>query len=127
MPMTVVITRNLADRFRGFLASCMCEIAPGVYTAPRMSEAVRERVWEVLAGWYTGGEDQALVMTWPAPRLPGGQDFRVLGAPRTELAEHQGIFLGKRKLSEEELGSLKTELARQEEGERSSAAPPSPG
>ena len=44
MSMTVVVTRNVAPRFRGFLASVMLEIAPGVYTAPEMSKGVRERV-----------------------------------------------------------------------------------
>lgn len=34
MPMTVVVTRDVPDRFRGFLVSVMLEIAPGVYTAP---------------------------------------------------------------------------------------------
>jgi hypothetical protein len=35
--------------FPGFLTSVMLEIAPGVYTAPCMSEAVRERVLAVAA------------------------------------------------------------------------------
>jgi len=52
MPMTVVVTRDVPDRFRGFLASCMLEIAPGVYTQPRLSAGVRERVWTVLADWH---------------------------------------------------------------------------
>ncbi|TVR13365.1 MAG: type I-E CRISPR-associated endoribonuclease Cas2, partial [Planctomycetota bacterium] len=30
MPMTIVVTNDVADRYRGFLASCMLEIAPGV-------------------------------------------------------------------------------------------------
>ena len=51
MPMTVVVTNNVPNRFRGFLASCMCEIAPGGYTAPRLTKAVRERVWAVLESW----------------------------------------------------------------------------
>lgn len=123
MPMTVVITRNLPERFRGFLASCMCEIAPGVYTAPRLSEAVRERIWSVLAGWYSPHPERSLVMTWPAPELPGGQLFRVLGPPKTELAEHHGVFLAKRDLSEEELRSLITEVERQERGNSGQACP----
>ena len=51
MDMTVVVTRNAPERYRGFLASCMLEIAPGVYTSPRMSDGVRERVWEVCLEW----------------------------------------------------------------------------
>ena len=45
--MVVIVTRDVADRFRGFLASCMLEIAPGVYTAPRMSNE--------LMGWMPRG------------------------------------------------------------------------
>ena len=41
-----------ADFGGGFLASCMLEIAPGVYTQPDMSVSVRERVWTVLSGWW---------------------------------------------------------------------------
>lgn len=109
MPMTVVVTRNLPDRFRGFLASCMCEITSGVYCAPRMSAAVRNRVWAVLSDWFEASSDRALVMTWPDRSLPGGQAIQTLGVPRTELAEHHGIFLAKRELSPEDAHSLTTE------------------
>lgn len=46
--MTVVVTRNVEERYRGFLASCMLEIAAGVYTGPRMTTGVRDRVWIAL-------------------------------------------------------------------------------
>ena len=39
---------RLPDRFDGFLCSCMQEVAPGVYVAPRLKKAVRERVWNVM-------------------------------------------------------------------------------
>ena len=32
--MIVVITRNVPEKFRGFLASCMLEITPAVYAYP---------------------------------------------------------------------------------------------
>ena len=100
MPMTVVATRNVAPRVRGFLASVMCEIAPGVYTAPRMSAAVRERVWTVLRGWCSElTEEQGVVMTWPDSKLPGGQSVRVLGGPPYELVEKDGIFLARSELT----------------------------
>jgi CRISPR-associated protein Cas2 len=35
--LTVVITRDVEMRYRGFLGSTMLEIAPGVYISPRMS------------------------------------------------------------------------------------------
>jgi CRISPR-associated protein Cas2 len=103
MAMTIVVTRNVAARFRGFLASCMCEIAPGVYTAPRMTAGVRERVWGVLESWYEHDPDpeKALLMTWPEAELSGGQALRTLGLPRQELCDYDGIFLARRALDEE--------------------------
>jgi len=93
--MTVVVTRNVPARFRGFLASCMLEIAPGVYTSPIMSRGVRDRVWEVLNDWFdqaTDG-DASIVMTWRDNTQPGGQAFDLLGLPPKEIVEHDGIFL----------------------------------
>ena len=37
MPMTVVVTRDVEARYRGFLASVMLEVAPGVYVSPNLS------------------------------------------------------------------------------------------
>ena len=52
MPLTLIVTRDVPGRYRGFLASVMPEVAPGVYVAPDLSKGVRERVWAVLAdGW----------------------------------------------------------------------------
>lgn len=109
MPMTVVVTRNLPGRFRGFLASCMCEIAPGIYTAPRMTQAVRERVWGVVEEWFQPFAEAAIVMTWPDTTIPGGQRVLTLGTPRKELCNHHGVFLVRSPLSAEEERSLTTE------------------
>lgn len=96
MPMTVVVTRDVAPRFRGFLASVMLEIAPGVYTGPRMNRAVRTRVWEVLGEWYRHLPQGGIVMTWYEPSLPGGQGVEMLGIPSRWLVEHDGVFLSHR-------------------------------
>lgn len=98
MPMTVVVTREVPGRFRGFLASCMCEIAPGVYTAPRMTAGVRERLWSVLEEWWMAYPDGSVLMTWPDATLAGGQNLRVLGLPRQDLYDHCGVFLARRDL-----------------------------
>lgn len=99
MPMTLVITRDVPDRFRGFLASCMLEVAPGVYTAPRMSRAVRERVWSVLGGWHATLKQGSVTMTWPDAKHPGGQAIMTLGVPAKGLVEKDGMFLAHRPLS----------------------------
>jgi CRISPR-associated protein Cas2 len=96
MSMTVVVTRDVADRFRGFLASCMLEIGPGVYTAPRMSAAVRDRVWEVLTEWFRELGGGSILMTWPDNRLTGGQAVRTLGSPPIDLVDVDGIVLSVR-------------------------------
>lgn len=105
MTMTIVVTRNAAERTRGFLASCMCEIAAGVFTAPRMNAAVRERVWKVLEEWFDATRDESIVMTWPEEDLSGGQDVRALGCPRWELVELDGCYLARREVQSVDAGS----------------------
>ena len=95
--MTVVVTRNAPDRFRGFLASCMLELAPGVYTSPRMTRAVRDRVWAVCCEWAVAiPDDGGVLMTWQDQQSPSGQAVLVLGWPRKELAELNGVWLDRR-------------------------------
>ena len=95
MPMTVVVTQNVAPRVRGFLASCMLEIAPGVYTSPRMNRSVRERIWRVCEDWLQDLAEGSIVMTWRAPSLPGGQGVLNLGTPPRELWDHDGVLLAR--------------------------------
>jgi CRISPR-associated protein Cas2 len=100
--MTVVVTRNVPDRYRGFLASCMLELAPGVYTSPHMTAAVRDRVWTVCCEWAgVLPEDGGVLMTWTDKARPSGQALRMLGWPKKELVEHDGLWF--------DHGSLKTE------------------
>lgn len=110
MAMTIVVTRNVEARVRGFLASTMLEIASGVYTAPRWTPAVRDRVWAVLVKWGVGEREDSVVMTWPDSKSPGGQAVRVLGELPLELRETPSVVLTRRSLSEAELGSLTTWL-----------------
>lgn len=93
MPMTVVVTRDVADRFRGFLASCMLEIAPGVYTSPRMSAGVRERVWAVCEEWFDAVGGGTIVMTWRDDAESGGLGLRIMGQPPREIHDHEGMLL----------------------------------
>ncbi|HOB89204.1 MAG: type I-E CRISPR-associated endoribonuclease Cas2e [Bacillota bacterium] len=96
--MTVIVTRNVSDRIRGFLASSMLELAPGVYTAPRHSPAVRERIWNVLEDWFVLEENASIVMVWSEHTMPGGQAVKALGVPPVELVEVDGLVLTKRYL-----------------------------
>lgn len=96
--MTVVVTRNVPDRIRGFLASSMLEVGPGVYTGSRLSTAVRDRIWNILEEWFPGA-DSSIVMIWKDNRIPGGQSVRVIGMPPISLVKLDGIVLSHRKSS----------------------------
>lgn len=104
MSMTVVVTRNVSDRIRGFLASSMLELAPGVYTGARISPAIRDRIWEVLEDWFWAEVEASIVMVWEEPQMPGGQQVRTLGVPPVELVEVDGMVLTMRRRTNEVLG-----------------------
>jgi CRISPR-associated protein Cas2 len=110
MPMTILVTRNVELRVRGFLASTMLEIAPGVYTSPNMTIAVRERVWSVLLKWRIGDRQDGALMTWPDSSSPGGQKILVLGDPPTELVAAGEVVLARRPYTEDEARSLTNQI-----------------
>jgi CRISPR-associated protein Cas2 len=93
MAMTLVVTRDVPLRFRGFLASCMLEIAPGVYTGPKMTRAVRERVWGVMVDWYDVTRQGSVLMTWPDIKRPGGQAIVTVGLPHKQIMVRDGMYL----------------------------------
>lgn len=98
MSMTVVVTRNVSSRVRGFLASAMLELAPGVYSAPRMSPAVRQRVWEVLVDWCRNEGEASIIMIFQDRETPCGQAVRTLGYPPVDIVEVDGLLLARREL-----------------------------
>ncbi|MBI5497644.1 MAG: type I-E CRISPR-associated endoribonuclease Cas2 [Deltaproteobacteria bacterium] len=104
MSMTVVVTRNVPERFRGFLASCMLEVAPGVYTAPHMTKGVRERAWAVCEEWFAEvGPDGCLVMTYVDANQPSGQAVRTLGVAPRQLVELDGAWLARRDIPSDDV------------------------
>ena len=98
--MCVVVTRDVPARFRGFLASCMLEIAPGVYTQPDMSAGVRDRVWRVLEGWWESLRQGSIVMTWAAPTAAERQGVLTLGEPPKDLVEYDGLYIVRRAIKD---------------------------
>ncbi len=98
MPMVVVITRDVESRYRGFLASSMLELAPGLYAHPRMSAGVRGRIWVVLSEWYGILKSGAIVMTWAESAANGGLGLATLGEPPKDIIAHDGLLLVRRPL-----------------------------
>ena len=94
--MTVVVTRDVELRYRGFLASAMLEVAPGVYVSPDLSHGVRERIWTVISTWYDVLNRGAIVMMWRDSTASGGLALRHLGDPPKEIRDADGVLLVKR-------------------------------
>ena len=93
--MTVVVTVNVEARYRGFLASAMLEIAPGVYTGPQMTAGIRDRVWDILERWFAELGTGSIVMTWRDNKAVGGQQIRTLGQPPRTIVDADGVYLVK--------------------------------
>jgi CRISPR-associated protein Cas2 len=94
MPMTVLVARNASDRMRGFLASSMLELAPGVYAASHMSPAARMRVWEVVVDWSEA--DTSAICLWHEASAVGKLGLLVVGSPPIDLREVDGLILARR-------------------------------
>jgi CRISPR-associated protein Cas2 len=93
---TMIVTRDVEARYRGFLTSVMLEIAPGVYVSPRMSAAVRKRVWEVMSEWWHALGRGAIVMVWRELEAPGELRIETLGEAPKEIVDADGVLLVKR-------------------------------
>lgn len=97
MALTIIVTRDVEARYRGFLTSVMLEISPGVYVAPNMSAAVRTRVWEVVSDWWHSLGRGALVLVWRDKAATGHLRIETLGEPPKEIVDADGVLLVKRK------------------------------
>lgn len=96
MPLTLIVTRDVEARYRGFLTSVMLEIAPGVYVAPDMSAAVRGRVWSVMTDWWETLGRGSLTMVWRDTTATGNLRIETLGEPAKEIVDADGVLLVKR-------------------------------
>ncbi|WP_420813086.1 type I-E CRISPR-associated endoribonuclease Cas2e [Parasulfuritortus cantonensis] len=90
--MTLLVTRNVSDRMRGFLSSSLLELAPGVYSTPHISPAVRERIWAVVADWFPHEDSASVIMVWADPTVPCGQAVRTLGVPPIKIVAVDGLL-----------------------------------
>ncbi len=77
--------------------SMMLEVAPGVYVAPDMSVAVRERVWSVMSEWWNTLGRGSLTLVWRDTKVPGNLRIQNLGEPPKSIVDADGVLLVKRK------------------------------
>jgi len=97
MPLTVIVTRDVEERYRGFLASAMLEISPGTYVSPNMSAGVRQRVWAVMCEWYQVLGRGSITLIWRDKKATGNLMIETLGDPPKTIIDADGILLVKRK------------------------------
>ncbi len=93
MALVTIVTRDVAERFRGFLASVMLEVAPCTYVSPRMGKGVRERVWKVMQDWHAAEPRGSIVMIWREPDATGGVGLAYLGTPAKTVLEMDGMWI----------------------------------
>jgi CRISPR-associated protein Cas2 len=97
MPLTIIVTRNVEARYRGFLTSVMLEVSAGVYVAPDMTKGVRERTWAVLSDWWLALGTGSLVLVWRDTSAIGNLQIQTLGEPPRDIVNADGILLVKRR------------------------------
>ncbi|MXW14967.1 MAG: type I-E CRISPR-associated endoribonuclease Cas2 [Rhodothermaceae bacterium] len=95
--MTVVITRDVESRYRGFIASVMVEVASGVYIAPLLNSGVRDRVWEIVSSWYDELQSGSITMVWKDSSRKQGLGLKQLGVPPKDIYDHEGFLLVRKK------------------------------
>lgn len=96
MPMTVIVVRDVPDRYRGFLASVMPEVATGVFTSPELTRGVRERIWTVLNDWWSAAPGGSIIMLWKDDSAAGRLGVKSLGIPSRELVDLDGVLVTRR-------------------------------
>ena len=97
MALVMIVIRDMANRFHGFLSSVMLEVAPNVFVSPRMNPGARERVWRVLSDWHAYEPQGSAVMVWRDLNAVGGVGVAHLGDPPRELIESDGMWLVRRR------------------------------
>lgn len=93
MAMTVIVTRNVEDRFRGFILSCMPEIAAGLYVSSNLNAGVRDRLWTVIDRWHAQLPNGSIQMIIEDKNSPSGIKVLSLGEPAKEIVNFDGYYL----------------------------------
>lgn len=97
MPLTLIVTRDVQARYRGFLTSVMLEISPGVYVSPDMTTGVRTRVWNVITEWWGTLRQGSITLVWRDTTTTGHLRIETLGEPPKDIVDADGVLLVKRK------------------------------
>lgn len=93
MAMTVLITTNVEDRYRGFIRSCMPEVDSGLYLSNSLSANARDRLWDILSEWHASLRNGSLILIYPDKKAPSGLQIRKLGGQNDKYVDLDGILV----------------------------------
>ena len=93
MSLTVVITRDVEDRYRGLLSSAMLEAAPGVYVSRALSARARQALWKIVTGWHAQLGRGSVTLLYADPACDGGIAVMSLGTPPRQPVSLDGALL----------------------------------
>lgn len=96
MSLTVIITRDVQERYHGFLRSAMLEVDAGVYISAMLSRDVRERVWDVLSEWFETLSRGSIIMIWRDRESSSSIGMLTLGDTRRNIIEADDFLLTRR-------------------------------
>ena len=85
--MVVICLADVADRFHGFLRSCMLNPHPGVHVAMDLDAGSRDRIWSILEGWWEAEPRGVGLLLWRDKSKPMSIDMRSFGAPKRDIVE----------------------------------------
>lgn len=93
MSLTVVITRDVEDRYRGLLSSAMLEAAPGVYVSKALSARARDTIWQVVQNWHAALQRGSVTMLFADHNADGGIAVCSVGTPARRPVRIDGALL----------------------------------
>lgn len=91
--LTVVITRDVDNRYHGLLRSVMLEASTSIYVSTQLNREARRRLWEVIERWHRALQRGSIVMIWRDAGVPGDIGVKSLGNTPRDLYEVDGILL----------------------------------
>lgn len=91
--MTVVITRDVEDRYRGLLSSAMLEAGPGTYVSRSLNARTRDALWQIIVHWHAALQRGSVTMLFVDPKEDGGIAVRNAGTPARRAVRLDGTLL----------------------------------
>ncbi len=91
--LTLIVTRDVEARYRGFLRSAMLEVVAGIYVSTQLNVDARDRLFLVLENWYKDSMRGSIVMIWRDKDESSDIGLHQLGTTRKEICDVDGFLL----------------------------------